>query len=140
MLYVKRMLFLLSLVGLSAIANSIRPEVNNQFSLGTIGFVAVNILFVMTIIFAYNFSKSIFRSLAIVIAETMILIILIITTLLPGFHKLYSANQFLLIITKSSFIPYIHMILGYCLISFINILKNKNHRRSGLGNSVRYMR
>lgn len=142
MVYIKRVLFLLLLVGLSILANDIRPELNTRFSLGTIGLALVNILFVISLIVAFNVSKEITRSVWIIGIEIIILALLLSLSFLPQLDELSNhkiTNQ-IKIFNNSSFVNYMQMIFGFWIISFTNIMKNKNFRRNSLTNSIRYMR
>ncbi len=141
--YMKRVLFLLGLIGLSVLAYNLQSEMNVPFSLQAIGLIGMNILFGSLMLLAYSHSKGVARTLVIVVVESFVLVLLLFLSFIPQIDELTNqlfTKQFGGMLQGSSWIQYIQIILGFWILTFVNILRDKSNRRNNLGNAMRYMR
>lgn len=142
MAYLKRFSLLVILIGLSILSNELKGDVNTGFEIEAIGMCLVNVLFIIIIIYAYNVSQNITRSTSVIVFESIILVILIIYSFKPQINELL--DQYIsspLDYHKISLSTYsAQLLLGFWIVSFINILRNRGFRRKSMINTARYMR
>lgn len=142
MLYLKRIISLIIMVAFAWTNNILIKQMDSKFSIQGIAFCIINILLVLLIIFAYHLSKSITKNIIIIIIEYLVMAILIIIAFLPQVESILGnilMNRLKLTIDDISFIHMMQFILGYWIISFINIIRSVNVKRGNVISSIRYM-
>lgn len=142
MQYLKRILSLILLVLLAFINNWIRPKVSTSFSAHTMLYYIINILLILVIIVAYNSSRNIAKNIAVIIIDSVILVMLFVISLLPQIDAILDnviVNQLKVSVKDMNFIYYMQLIFGYWVITYVSILKSVNIRRRNVISSIRYM-
>lgn len=143
MAYLIRFILLVILIGLSILSNGLKGDVNTGFGIESLGLCVINILFIITIIYAYSSSKKITRSVGVIILESIILVVLIVLSFKPQLNEIldpYLTHLVSNYLTNGPSIYYAQFILGFWLLTFSNILTNRDNRRKSMTNTVRYMR
>lgn len=142
MLYLKRIISLIIMLAFAWINNILIKQVGSEFSVQVFGFCTINILLVLLIIYGYHISKAISKNFFVMTSEYLIMAFLVIVAFLPQIDTLF--GRVILDVLNLSTDDFalnhiVQFILGYWIISFVNIFKSVHIRRGNVINSIRYM-
>lgn len=143
MQYAKRIAVLISLIGLSYLNSRIRPDMSNHFTVHTMSYFLINIIFAMTMIAESISIKGIGKTKVIIAIDSFILLLLLMISFFPQINGLFGLGLFEGLQSNAEnmrFIYYNQLILGFYLLTFVMILQNPKARRGGSRGTIRYMR
>jgi len=142
MLYLKRMITLIIMVAFAWINNILAKQMSSKFTIQAFGFCIINVLLVALFIYGYHISKSITKNFIVMLIEYLIMAVLIIGAFMPQIDGVIGnilMPHFKLTSDDMSFILMMQLILGYWIVSFVNVFRSVHIKRGNVINSIRYM-